>query len=229
MAHGAYEGMDKQYKQLQSSLRSVRQHLGSLVTPPTSAMPPDPQVSLLDETEGREIELEAMTPAEKATLFQGVLDYTRQLSEKVFTAFQTVSTATTFLPHNLKSGASHALSYSQELYTTLKTAKVPTDIPTSVLHKTSEVIETQLGYVKQLGTYIKSSLKAKEQSESIPPIDLKTLQIPDEAQEDSSDSDEGEPPIFRPPGGEGEQEPVSVPPGEKGGQADASLSSDDEK
>ena len=38
-------------------------------------------------------------------------------------------------------------------------AKVPTDIPASVLNKTSEVIDAQLGYVKQLGTYIKTSLK----------------------------------------------------------------------
>lgn len=38
-------------------------------------------------------------------------------------------------------------------------AKVPTDIPASVLNKTSEVIDTQLGYVKQLGTYIKTSLQ----------------------------------------------------------------------
>ena len=38
-------------------------------------------------------------------------------------------------------------------------AKVPTDIPASVLHRTSEVVETQLGYVKQLGAYIRTSLK----------------------------------------------------------------------
>ena len=38
-------------------------------------------------------------------------------------------------------------------------ANVPTDIPASVLNKTSEVIDAQLGYVKQLGTYIKTSLK----------------------------------------------------------------------
>ena len=40
-------------------------------------------------------------------------------------------------------------------------AKVPTDIPASVLNKTSEVIDAQLGYVKQLGTYIKISLKVQ--------------------------------------------------------------------
>ena len=40
-------------------------------------------------------------------------------------------------------------------------AKVPTDIPASVLHRTSEVVDTQLGYVHQLGAYIKSSLQVK--------------------------------------------------------------------
>ena len=38
-------------------------------------------------------------------------------------------------------------------------AKVPTDIPASVLNTTAEVIDAQLGYVKQLGHYIKTSLK----------------------------------------------------------------------
>ena len=130
MAHGAYEGMDKQYKHLQSSLRNVRQHLGSLVTPSASTTARDPTVTLLDDSEEKEVELESMTPKEKATLFQGALDYARQLSEKVHTAFQTVSTTTTFLPHHLKSGTSHALTYSQELYTTLKSvSNTSTDEP----------------------------------------------------------------------------------------------------
>ena len=50
---------------------------------------------------------------------------------------------------------SYACSLSLSL--SLSQAKVPTDIPASVLNKTnktSEVIETQLGYVKQLGNYI---------------------------------------------------------------------------
>ena len=121
MAHDAYQGMDKQYKQLQSSLASVRQQLGSLVTPSSSAQ--DPTVTLLEDAgkEGeKEVKLEAMTPKEKAMLFQGVLDYARQLSGKVVTAFQTVSTATTFLPHYLKNGTTQALGYSHDLYTTLK-------------------------------------------------------------------------------------------------------------
>lgn len=125
MAHGAYEEADKQYKHLQSSLRSIRQHLGSLVTTPTSATTQDPVVTLLDDSEEGGVKLESMTPTEKATVFQGVLDYARQLSEKVYTAFQSVSSATSFLPHNLKSGASHALEVSQELYTTLKSVGLP--------------------------------------------------------------------------------------------------------
>ena len=119
MAHGAYEEMDKQYKHLQSSLRSIRGHLGSLV-PTSSSSAQDPVVTLLDDSEEGEVQLESMTPEEKATVFQGVLDYARQLSEKVYTTFQSVSSATSFLPHNLKSGANHALQVSQELYTTLK-------------------------------------------------------------------------------------------------------------
>jgi hypothetical protein len=214
MAHGCYEGVDKQYKQLQSCLKNVRQHLTDLVTHPKTAQ--DPTVVLLNDSDEKEIELESLSPTEKATLFQGVLDYAKQLSEKVFTAFQTVSTATTYLPHHLKTGTTQAFTYSQELYTTLKSAKVPTDIPASVLHRTSEVVETQLGYVKQLGTYIRTALKAKEQSQSTMSTELKTFSIPDEAQEDSSDSEVGEPPLSR-------------PPGDEGGQVDALSSSEDEQ
>ena len=122
MTQTCYEGVDKQYKQLQGSLKNVRQHLGSLVTRSTTEQ--DPTVTLLEDNDGKEVELESLTPEEKATLFQGVLNYTKQLSEKVFTAFQTVSKATTYLPHHLKSGATQAFTYSQELYTTLKSVSL---------------------------------------------------------------------------------------------------------
>ena len=51
------------------------------------------------------------------------------------------------------------VKFSTFLSSLVDQAKVPTDIPASVLNKTSEVIDAQLGYVKQLGTYIKTSLK----------------------------------------------------------------------
>ena len=56
---------------------------------------------------------------------------------------------------------------------------------------------------------------------------MKTLLVPDEAEEDGSDSDEGEPPISRPLGGEGEP-PISDPPGDEE-EADGSLGSGEEK
>ena len=59
------------------------------------------------------------------------------------------------------------------------------------------------------------------------PTEVKTLLVPDEAEEDGSDSDEGEPPISGPPGGEGEP-PISDPPGEEE-EAEAILGSGDEK
>ena len=122
MAHTCREGVDKQYKQLQGSLKNVRQQLGSLMTRSTTKQ--DPTVTVLEDDDGKEVELESLTPKEKATLLQGVLDYTKQLSEKVFTAFQTVSKATSYLPHHLKSGATQAFTYSQELYTTLKSVSL---------------------------------------------------------------------------------------------------------
>ena len=122
MAHTCREGVDKQYKQLQGSLKNVRQQLGSLMTHSTTKQ--DPTVTVLEDDDGKEVELESLTPKEKATLLQGVLDYTKQLSEKVFTAFQTVSKATSYLPHHLKSGATQAFTYSQELYTTLKSVSL---------------------------------------------------------------------------------------------------------
>lgn len=122
MAHTCREGVDKQYKQLQGSLKNVRQQLGSLMTRSTTKQ--DPTVTVLEDDDGKEVEHESLTPKEKATLLQGVLDYTKQLSEKVFTAFQTVSKATSYLPHHLKSGATQAFTYSHELYTALKSVSL---------------------------------------------------------------------------------------------------------
>ena len=118
MAHTCYEGVDKQYKQLQGSLKNVRQQLGSLMTCSTTKQ--DPTIS------GRHKERRNWSPDTKGEghTTQGVLDYTKQLSEKVFTAFQTVSKATSYLPHHLKSGATQAFTYSQELYTTLKSVSL---------------------------------------------------------------------------------------------------------
>ena len=121
MAQSARDGVDKQYKHLQSSLKDVRQQLSSLVS--RSKTEEEPTISLEEESEEKEVDLESMTPKEKVTLLQGALDYTKQLSEKVFTAFQSVSKATSYLPHHLKSGATQAFTYSQELYTTLKSVR----------------------------------------------------------------------------------------------------------
>ena len=126
MAQSAREGVDKQYKHLQSSLKDVRQQLSSLVS--RSKTQEEPAISLEEESEEKEVDLESMTPKEKVTLLQGALDYTKQLSEKVFTAFQSVTKATSYLPHHLKSGATQAFTYSQELYTTLKSVRSDSDV-----------------------------------------------------------------------------------------------------
>ena len=39
--------------------------------------------------------------------------------------------------------------------------KVPTDLPASALNRISEILDTQLGYVRQLGQYISSTLQVR--------------------------------------------------------------------
>ena len=88
-----------------------------------------------------------------------------------------------------------------------------------------KIFNTQLAHI--FSHYSPLPHQAKDKNESTVPTEVKTLLVPDETEEDGSDSDEGEPPISRPPGGEGEP-PISDPPGEEE-EAEASLGSGDEK
>lgn len=63
--------------------------------------------------------IEWLTPRPQGTL-QASLDYAKQLSEKVFHAFQAVTVATTYLPKQFKDGAGQSFQYAQEMYSTLK-------------------------------------------------------------------------------------------------------------
>lgn len=43
-------------------------------------------------------------------------------------------------------------------------AKVPSDLPSATLNRISEVIDTQLGYCRQLGNYISGALQVSSQA-----------------------------------------------------------------
>ena len=77
------------------------------------------KISWLPEETEEEDEIQWLSPKPKSRL-QSSLDYAKQLSERVYTASQSVAGAATYLPHQLKDGATRVYVYAQELYTTLK-------------------------------------------------------------------------------------------------------------
>ena len=88
-------------------------------------------------------------------------------------------------------------------------------------------------------THTRTHTQTKGRSGSTVTTEQKTFSIPDEAQDDSSDSEVGEPPISHPPGEEGEllvsyppvnegEPPIYSPPGEGGQGDDTPPSSEDE-
>ena len=139
MAQIAREGVDRQYNNLQDTMKELNSKLRALLHQHAKKDDAE-QTSWLPEESGEEEEdeIQWLTPKPKGSV-QSALDYTKQLSERVFTAFQSVSQAITLLPHPLKGGASQAYSYAQELYTTLKAVKTH-----SILYEIAKVMVLQL-------------------------------------------------------------------------------------
>ena len=80
----------------------------------------DAQASWVQEETGeQEGEIKWLTPKPK-THVQAALDTAKRLTERVYGAFQYVAGAASYLPHQLKGGATSAYEKAQELYTTLK-------------------------------------------------------------------------------------------------------------
>ena len=139
---------------------------------------------LLEESQEGEEDIQWLPVKQKKGVLQASLDSAKALSERLFGAVKSVSSAVTYLPHQLKGGAAQLFSQAQELYTTLKSvgthgrpvdvitvkihffrsllfpqAKSPMDLPASALNRISELIDTQISYCRQLGSYITSALK----------------------------------------------------------------------
>ena len=112
--------MDKQYKNLSSSIKDLEEHIRQMLShkgAPSEEEPHDSWVQ--EETEEQEGEIKWLNPKPK-TRVQAALDTAKRLSEKVYGAFQYVAGAASYLPHQLKGGASSAYEKAHELYTTLK-------------------------------------------------------------------------------------------------------------
>ena len=123
LAQSAREGVEKQYHNVQSALKDAESQLRKLMKRQQAkedvTWTPDEEEDEDDE------DIQWLTPKENKTRLQATFDYTKQLSEQVYGRLQTVVKATTYLPHQLKGGASQALEYAQELFTTLKSVGRP--------------------------------------------------------------------------------------------------------
>ena len=72
-----------------------------------------------------------------------------------------------YLPPRLREGAETTLQQAKSVYSTLKMNNVPSEIPSFVLSQITEVVDTQIGYCRQLGGYINTALKVSTASQNI--------------------------------------------------------------
>ncbi len=177
LAQAARDGMDKRYQAVTLALRDLEEQLKQLLSRQSKSVEMD-WPSKDDEEEG--VKVEWLDPKPQEGYMQSSLDYAKQLSEKVFHTFQSVTVVTDYLPSRLKDGATEGYQYAQEMYSTLKPVgftvvhpylicsfcihsylyvHTPTDLTASALNRISSLLETQLGYVTQLGNYLTSVLQ----------------------------------------------------------------------
>jgi hypothetical protein len=108
--------VDKQYKHLATSIKDLEEHIKLMLTRKEATGEED---TLQEEAEEQEGEIKWLTPKPKSRV-QAALDTAKRLSERVYGAFQYVSGAASYLPHQLKGGATSAYEKAHELYVTLK-------------------------------------------------------------------------------------------------------------
>lgn len=117
MAQAARDGMDKRYQTVTTALRDLEQQLQRLLSRQSksaeASWPPKDE-----EEEG--VKVEWLDPKPQGGYVQSSLDYAKQLSEKVFHTFQSVTVVTAYLPSHLKGGATQGYHYAKEMYSTLK-------------------------------------------------------------------------------------------------------------
>jgi len=118
MARDLRDKAGTQYGNLTTAIKNLEGHVKEMLC--QSAQGEDKVSWLPDESEGPDDQIQWLKPYQPVSKVQATLDYAKQLSGKVFSGFQTVYGATSYLPHHLKGGANQAFEYAKELYTTLK-------------------------------------------------------------------------------------------------------------
>ncbi len=114
--------MDKQYENVTSALKDMEDHMKQVLSLQSGSVskrwPP--------EDDDEEMKVDWLAPKSQGPM-QSSLDYAKQLSEKVFHTFKSVTVATTYLPGHLRGGATQGYQYAQEMYSTLKPVRLCVD------------------------------------------------------------------------------------------------------
>lgn len=181
LAQATRDGIDKQYHNVTSALKDLEEQIKQLLSRHSSTnWLPDS-----DEEDDNEVKADWLTPKSQG-IVQSPLDYAKRLSEKVFHTFKSVTVVTAYLPSHLRGGANQGYQYAQEMYSTLKPVQSPADLKVSVLNRMSSLLETQLGYVSQLGAYLSTVLQRP--TDSFP-------KEQDDSEDDEDDDGNGDEPV----------------------------------
>lgn len=109
--------MDKRYQAVTLALKDYEEQLKQLLSRQKSVKADWPSG---DDEDEDSVKVEWLDPKPQGGYIQSSLDYAKQLSEKVFHTFQSVTVVTDYLPSRLKDGATQGYQYAQELYSTLR-------------------------------------------------------------------------------------------------------------
>ena len=110
--------MDKRYQAVTLALKDFEEQLKQILSRQSKSVKVEWPSKDDEDEEG--VKVEWLDPKPQGGYIQSSLDYAKQLSEKVFHTFQSVTVVTDYLPSRLKDGATHGYQYAQELYSTLK-------------------------------------------------------------------------------------------------------------
>jgi hypothetical protein len=164
--------MDQRYQSVTTTLKDLEGQIKQLLSRQSNVnwLPKDTE----DEDE---VKVDWITPTSQGVV-QASLDRAKHLSETVYHGFKSITVATTYLPGHLKEGTTQGYQYAQEMFNTLKQVSAvmicmcwgmmslwifqvqsPLDLKASSLDSVSSLLQTQLGYMSQLGAYLSSVLK----------------------------------------------------------------------
>ena len=125
--------MGKQFQHVQTTVKDMDARVWAMWSGGKLSKEEEGMGLLLEESQEGEEDIQWLPVKQKKGVLQASLDSAKALSERLFGAVKSVSSAATYLPHQLKGGAAQIFSQAQELYTTLKSVGTRVAKPVSVV------------------------------------------------------------------------------------------------